>query len=215
MKVDLKEFFHNRPYCVDSAIGFVAQLGLDEHLRERDELIADFKNFLSAPEVSAAWESYERDWLTIDERLLSRFPRWYDVDGRLNFVLASEIMGDYTNIVQNVYKEHVGWQQVDHVCAFIMRVQSFRMRQERDLNLARWTMADHWAVSYVLYELLHWMQVKYQYREIVSIKTADSKLALKVFQALASPPDCTQAPVIRSQAPPRSSWAWLRFWARQ
>jgi hypothetical protein len=214
VKVDIKDFFYNRPYCVDNAVGFVAQLGLNEHLRERDELIADFQVFFDACEVSAAWECYELDWLITDERLASGFPRWHDVDGRVNFALASQILSDYTNITTNFYKEQTGWQQVDHVCAFIIRLQAFRMRQEKERSLKPWSIADHWAAAYLLYELLHWIQVDYQKMVMLSIKTANPTLAGKIKAALESPPDTIHAPVIRSQAPPPSFLAWLQFWTR-
>jgi hypothetical protein len=205
---DTQEYFHHRPYCVDNAIGYVSTLNIP-YLSSRVDLMNNFKSFFESNEVTKAFGDYELSWLRDRSRTASRFPCWHEVEGRLNYLISAEILPDYTNAKVNHWKETVGWQQLDHVCAFILRLQLFRLVQEVRQGLKPWSRADQWAAAYVLCDMLHWMHLKFQERMIIERKS-DPALVQQIRDSWIREED-TVAPVIQSQAP--SAGVWSRFWS--
>ncbi|KAI0126770.1 hypothetical protein BJ170DRAFT_695189 [Xylariales sp. AK1849] len=207
-----QDYFRNRPHIVDNAMGYVATLGLKAFQRKRDDFLADFQSFFNAAETNEAFLEYETDFLI--KNCASRFPAWPKIEGSLNWCLGVQNLADYTNVIKNKYKANAGWAQIDHVCAFILRLQLWRLKQEKEKDLEPWTIADYWAATFVLGDMLYWRQLKAQRRYIVERDLIDAASKAKVIEivnnVLGTHPAPEFAPLIESQAP--KSWSFSGMW---
>ncbi|KAK6074116.1 hypothetical protein SCUP234_08443 [Seiridium cupressi] len=168
MSSRVHEFFHHRPFIVDNTTGYIASRGIKKDYPHcRIGVTNSFKSTFQdhSAEVEAAWKDYLVEYLM--SNMTSRYPRFYEVQERLDFILHEENTPDYMHFSQNFYKAHANWDQLDHVCGFIIRLQKLRMDCEDKGEYAdSWTKSTFWGSAYLLWELLHYFHCQEQDEEI-------------------------------------------------
>jgi hypothetical protein len=213
-----RAFFQHRPFTIDSAYGYMTSLSLldEKPMREVYETLPKWLE-KEAIEMDSAWEEYLHCWLVKNDG--SPFPRWHEVEGRLNWVLGMQNMSDYMHLVENHFKSQAGWTQVDHVVAFILRLQAHRMLCETGLvgdprrTPEPWSKATRWAAAFVMSDMLHWFQVQWQRDEIS--KNRRGRRVQRIIDMLEKEPHVEgTAYSLYSQKPSSLSWdplEWISY----
>lgn len=215
-------FFQHRPHCIIGAYGYATSLSLldEESMRELSTVLPAWFESVGR-EVDSAWEEYLRDWLLSHDG--SRFPRWHEIEGRLNWILGMQNLPDYAHLIENYFKEHATWTQLDHVCAFVLRLQHHRILTEEGgvagsraagpgavLPPAAWAKATRWAAAYVMSEMLHWFQLEWQ-RDEVKQNRRGPRVAHIIDVLETKPHEKGSAYALHSQKPALIDWDFLRW----
>lgn len=156
-------YFQQRPEIINKAIGYVSGLGYREHFgTDAAAELEAYRAFFArnAELIESAWQDYYVDYLM--GRRASTFPRWHVVEARLRDLRMHENLPDYLHVRgHNAYKTNVGWDRLDHICAFVWRVQMVRFDRE-EAGASAWTQSQAWGAAYILVDMLHWLQVEQQ-----------------------------------------------------
>lgn len=216
-----QEYFQERYPIVHCAIGYVQGLGFPEDFGA-DPIgeLRGYRDFFErhAAAVESAWRDYYIIWLM--SHRASAFPRWHAVETRLRDAQQHENLADYLvpiesssgtgPAVSNHYKSHVGWDQLDHVCAFILRLQMLRFDAEAKaagstMSTPTWTQSQTWGAAYVLADMLQWLHVVQQEHFLETGGTTLGDVAAE----LAAPGDA-MVPL----GPLHRETRWYQFWSR-
>ncbi|ETS75120.1 hypothetical protein PFICI_13604 [Pestalotiopsis fici W106-1] len=200
-----QHYFRQRAPIVHSSIGFVQTLGLEENFgTEPNNELDEYRRFFEgvSATVETAWNDYYIEFFM--GHRAAAFPRWHRIETRLRDLQEHEHLADYLapiGEVPNLYKSHVGWDQLDHVCAFILRLQMVRLEHESH-GATPWTKSRTWGAAYVLGDMLHWLHVHQQQEWLKSGEVAEADVATE---------QATNGNAIVQFESPQTRWG--RFWS--